>query len=82
MSDQAKHIERAHKLLSGVWLDKEQTEYAYYAGETCSYWSVSRSDLVDLGERLAADQDGNAYSCWCTDCGEEISEADVEWLGL
>lgn len=54
--------------------------YAYYAPETGRWYEVFATDVLDLGDRLRADEDGNAYSSWCSDCGEEL-DVDPRSLG-
>jgi hypothetical protein len=62
----------AVELLSG--------EFAYYAAETGAWYVVSRSDVLDLGARLAAGEPG-AYSLWCaSSAAEEVADTNHERL--
>jgi len=67
--------EEAGHLAAGVdYLDAIQVDgdYAYLAAETRRWWVCTAEEVVDLGERLAADPD-RGYSEWCSGwSGEEV----------
>jgi mannose/cellobiose epimerase-like protein (N-acyl-D-glucosamine 2-epimerase family) len=49
--------------------------YLYVASETGETYRVTREDIVDLGMALLsedADTRRDAYSLWCTECGELV----------
>ena len=72
------NVKNAVEMLRAVQLSPRK--WAYYAEETSAWYVVSRRDLADLGELLAAGET-DAYSHWCAACGREATPAEVRAIG-
>ena len=76
MTTRRTQIRHAHIALAARYLEAEQVsrgqwEYTAGPGEGGGRWRVSTDDLARLGRaRDRGEQD--AYSLWCTECGEEV----------
>lgn len=55
--------------------------YAYLAPETDSWYRITERDICALGDDLRSGED-DAYSLWCTVCGEEIGDTEHDQLDM
>jgi len=71
--DAAEHLD-AVKISEATWV--------YLPDEVATHYTVTSQDLTDLGRDLRTGQP-DAYSLWCSMCGEESTEAEIfRYLGI